>query len=298
MTHHHSHKHFPHLNRAFTTGIVINILFIIAEAFYGYISCSMALYADAGHNFSDVMALVFAWIGVLMARRKPTQKFTYGLRRSTILIALLNTLLLLLAVIFIIIETIGRLGKNIVAVDANSVIIVAGAGIIVNAVTAWLFYKGKKNDLNIRSAFIHFIADALVSVGVVVAGILIKFTGLLWIDSAVSFIIIAVILYSTYHLLIDSINLALDAVPQNIDITIVRNYLEQIPEVSGIHDLHIWALSTTDTALTVHLVTETNTDAAFIGIVQKELHDRFGISHSTIQVEFGNGFMHCDTDCR
>lgn len=297
MTPQHTHAHFPGLNRSFILGIVINIVFIIAEAIYGYLSDSMALFADAGHNLSDVMALVFAWIGVFLARRKPTLRYTYGLRRSTILIALLNTLLLLLAVIFIIIETFGRFEKNNIAIDANSVIIVAAVGIVVNAFTAWLFIKGRKNDLNIRSAFVHFLADALVSLGVVVAGILMKYTGLFWIDSAVSIIIIAVILYSTYHLLIDSINLALDAVPENIDIHRVRDYLQQIPEVAGIHDLHIWALSTTDTALTVHLATKTNTDAAFIGKVRKELHDRFEIAHSTIQVEYGNGEIRCDTDC-
>ena len=167
-------------------------------------------------------------------------------------------------------------------------IVVAGAGIVINGFTAWLFLKEKKYDLNIRSAFVHFIADALVSAGVVVSGIILALTGLTWVDSVMSFIIIAVILYSTYHLLIDSVNLALDAVPGNIDIQAIRAFFENLPEVTGIHDLHIWALSTTDAALTVHLSTHQATDSAFISAIQQDLRKQFNIEHSTIQVEFGN----------
>jgi cobalt-zinc-cadmium efflux system protein len=165
--------------------------------------------------------------------------------------------------------------------------IVAALGIGVNAFTAWLFMRGKKHDLNIRSAFLHFVADALVSLGVVAAGIIMAFTGIQWIDSLVSFAIIVVILYSSYHLLIDSINLALDAVPENVNIEEVRGFLEELPEVSGVHDLHIWALGTTDAALTVHLTTCEQTDVSFITSIQHQLHERFGIEHATIQVEFG-----------
>ena len=294
MEHNHSHSHDMNLGNAFKIGISINIVFIIVEAAYGFFSNSMALVADAGHNLSDVLALVFSWIAVILSQRKPTLKFTYGFRRSTILIALLNTILLLAAVAFIVWETIQRLGKPL-EINSNSVITVAAIGIAVNGFTAWLFMKGKKHDLNIRSAFVHFIADALVSLGVVVAGIIMAFTGIVWVDSLVSFAIIAVILYSSYHLLIDSVNLALDAVPENVNIQAVRDYLKSLPEVSDIHDLHIWALSTTDAALTVHLATNTQTDVAFITNIQHQLHQQFDIEHATIQVEYGKA--ECETNC-
>jgi cobalt-zinc-cadmium efflux system protein len=296
MEHNHSHSHQNNLSNAFKTGIILNILFVVIEALYGYFSNSMALVADAGHNLSDVLALVFSWIAIVLSQRKPTLKFTYGFRRSTILIALLNTLLLLVAVAFIIWETIERLNKPAV-INTNSVIFVAAIGIAVNGFTAWLFVKDRKHDLNIRSAFVHFIADALVSLGVVVAGVIMAFTGVVWVDSLVSFAIIAVILYSSYHLLIDSLNLALDAVPENIPIEAIREYFRNLPEVTGIHDLHIWALSTTDTALTVHLTTHVHTDVAFINNIQHQLHDKFNIAHATIQVEYGVFIACCGTNC-
>ena len=296
MAHNHSHNHDINLGNAFKIGITLNIFFIVAEASFGFFSNSMALVADAGHNLSDVLALVFSWVAVILSQRKPTLKFTYGFRRSTILIALLNTILLLAAVAFIVWETIERLGKP-VEINSNSVIVVAAIGIAVNGFTAWLFMKGKKHDLNIRSAFVHFVADALVSLGVVVAGVIMAFTGVVWVDSLVSFAIIAVILYSSYHLLIDSVNLALDAVPENVNIEAVRNYLKSLPEVTDIHDLHIWALSTTDAALTVHLATNVQTNVAFITNIQRQLHQKFDIEHATIQVEFGNSELECDTNC-
>lgn len=286
MEHNHSNNYDINLGKAFKIGITINIIFIVIEALFGFLSNSMALIADAGHNLSDVLALGFSWIAVILSQRKPTLKFTYGFRRSTILIALLNTILLLAAVGFIVYETVERLKKPI-DINAKSVMIVAAFGIFVNSFTAWLFIKGKKHDLNIRSAFIHFIADALVSLGVVVAGIIMAFTGTQWIDSLVSFAIIMVILYSSYHLLIDSVNLALDAVPENINIEEVREFLEKQPEVAGIHDLHIWTLGTTDAALTVHLTTCEQTDVSFITSIQHQLQELFGIDHATIQVEFG-----------
>jgi len=282
----HSHSHNNNLSTAFKIGIGINILFIAVETLTGFFSNSMALIADAGHNLSDVLALVFSWIAVIISQRKPTLKFTYGFRRSTILVALLNTILLLVAVGFIIFETVGRL-RNPVEINAGSVSFVAAIGIIVNGFTAWLFMKGKKKDINIRSAFVHFVADALVSLGVVIAGIIMVLTGIQWIDSLVSFLIIAVILYGSYNLLIDSVNLALDAVPENIKIEAVRDYLADLPEVTGVHDLHIWSLGTTDAALTVHLSTKVQTNVNFISSIQHELHTTFDIEHSTIQIEFG-----------
>jgi len=287
VEHNHSHNIDINLSTAFKIGIVINIIFVTIEALSGYISNSMALIADAGHNLSDVLSLGFSWMAIKLSQRKPTIKFTYGFRRSTILIALLNTVLLLSAVAFIIYETIERL-RNTSDINAKSVMIVASVGIVVNAFTAWLFLKDKNHDLNIRSAFVHFVADALVSLGVVIAGIIIAFTGIQWIDSLVSFTIIAVILYSSYHLLLDSLNLALDAVPENINIEEVSEFLKKLPEVSGVHDLHIWALSTTDAALTVHLSTCEQTDIGFITSIQNQLHEKFSIEHATIQIEFGS----------
>lgn len=282
----HSHSQNIRLGNAFKIGIAINLVFITVEALAGYFSNSMALIADAGHNLSDVLALVFSWIAVILSQRKPTLKFTYGFRRSTILVALLNTIFLLVAVSFILIQTIGRINEP-VEINADSVMIVAAIGIVVNGFTAWLFMKGKKKDLNIRSAFVHFVADALVSSGVVVAGFIMLLTGIQWIDSLVSFVIITVILYGTYNLLIDSVNLALDAVPENIKIESVRDYLAGLKEVTGVHDLHIWSLGTTDAALTVHLTTSMQTTVQFISAIQHHLHDEFEIEHSTIQVEFG-----------
>jgi cobalt-zinc-cadmium efflux system protein len=285
MEHNHIQSHSVEVGVAFKTGIAINIIFITIEAILGILSNSMALLADAGHNLSDLLALIVSWIAVLLSQRKPTLKFTYGFRRSTILAALLNTILLLAAVVFIIYMNIERLIKPDV-VNANNVIIVATIGIGVNAFTAFLFNKSRKHDLNIRSAFYHFVADALVSLGVVISGIIIALTGLQRIDSLVSFSIVVIILYTSYHLLIDSVNLALDAVPDNINIEEVREFLLKLPEVTNIHDLHIWALSTTDAALTVHLSTNEQTGPDFIPSVQQQLHERFGIGHSTIQIEF------------
>lgn len=300
--HHHNNGNgnthlVPELNagNAFRTGIIINVIFIAVEIFYGFLSNSMALISDAGHNLSDVLALSFSWIAVLLSQRKPTQKFTYGLRRSTILVALLNSVLLLGAVIFIIYENIMRINKP-VEIDSGNIIIVAAAGIAVNGFTAWLFMKDR-HDLNIRSAFLHFVADTLVSLGVVVAGIIMRLTGLPWIDSFVSLAIVIVILYSSYNLLIESLNLALDAVPANINIIAVRQFLLSLPEVADVHDLHIWAMSTTENALTAHLTTTRQTDMTFMNFVTSELQQRFGLGHTTIQIEYGQPGSDCNTNC-
>jgi cobalt-zinc-cadmium efflux system protein len=280
---------------AFLIGILLNIIYIIIEVYAGIRANSMALIADAGHNFSDVLVLTFSWVAIAVSMRKPTMKFTYGFRRSTILAALLNTTLLIVAVIIIVIETIKRF-SNPAGVESTIVILTASVGIVINGLTAWLFMKGQQNDLNIRSAFIHFIADALVSVGVVASGIVISITGIFWIDPAVTLLIVAVILYSSYRLLINSVNLALDAVPENIDIIAVRQYLERLPGVTGVHDLHIWALSTSDSAMTVHLMTNAPTSTEFISCIQKYVEVKFGIGHSTIQIEYGEYPEGC-ADC-
>ena len=286
MEHSHTHNNSIQLSDAFKIGIGINIIFIIAEGTAGYLSNSMALMSDAGHNLSDVLTLLFSWIAIHLSQKEPTLKFTYGFRRTTILAALLNTILLLVAVGFILYETIKRISQPL-SIHAGSVIIVASIGIVINGFTAWLFMKDKNHDLNIRSAFTHFAADALVSLGVVVAGIIMKLTGVQWVDSVVSFAIIAVILYGSYKLLIDSVNLALDAVPEYIKIEHVLEYLKNLPEVAGVHDLHIWSIGTTNAALTVHLTTRVPTNVNFISVIQHHLHDQFDIEHSTIQIEFG-----------
>ncbi len=293
MSHDHQHNELNKTGIAFKTGILLNIIFIVIEIVYGILANSMALVSDAGHNFSDVLALLFSWIAIRLSQKKPTLKFTYGFRRSTILTAILNTILLIGATGFILWETIRRISHP-EPVDSDTVILVASAGIIVNGITAWLFLKGRKEDLNIRSAFLHFVADTLVSAGVAFSGLIILLTGINWIDSAVSMIIIAVILYSSYHLLIDSVSLALDAVPDNIDIDAVRSYLTSFDEVNGVHDLHIWGLSTRETALTVHLETKPMTDTTLISNIQRELRNRFNIQHSTIQIEFGSQTDNCN----
>jgi cobalt-zinc-cadmium efflux system protein len=294
---HHHHTHEPSsMGMSFKIGISINLVFIAFEVFYGIISNSTALLADAGHNFSDVLALAFSWVAIWLSERKPTEKFTYGFRRSTILIAILNTFILLIAIGLVLWEAIDQFGKPREIISSN-VITLASIGIIVNGFTAWLFSKGKKHDLNIKSTFMHFVADALVSLGVVITGVIILFTNLQWIDSLVTIIIVGFIIYSTYHLLIDSINLALDAVPENIDINQIRNYLENLDAVTGIHDLHVWALSTSQSALTVHLTTNSPTDNGFIIEIQHHLHENYNIEHATIQIEYGNDNQCCRTNC-
>ncbi|NLA48578.1 MAG: cation transporter [Bacteroidales bacterium] len=284
---HNHHRQGINLSNAFKTGIILNVIFIVVEIIYGFLANSMALVADAGHNFSDVLALVFSWIAVKLSERKPTLRFTYGFRRSTILVTILNTVLLFVAVGFLLWETIRRIGEARV-IDSQMVMIVAGIGIVINGFTAWLFVEGKKHDLNIKSAFLHFLADTLVSAGVVIAGLIMMLTGLNRIDTVMSFVIIAIILYNAYKLLIESVSLALDAVPENIDIHEISGYFSSLREVTGIHDLHIWALSTSSAALTVHLETNIQTDAAFVHGIRKHLNDKFGIEHATIQVEYGS----------
>lgn len=279
----HTHHHVTS-GRAFAIGITLNIVFVGVEVFYGLAANSSALLADAGHNASDVLGLFFAWGAFRLANRKPRGKYTYGLQRSTILSSILNAVLLFIAVFFIAKDAIEKLGDP-QPVAGTSVMVVAGIGVVINTITALLFVKGQKHDLNIKGAFLHMAADAAVSVGVVVAGLLINKTGYQWIDPVVSFVIIAVVLYGTWGLFVDSINLALDAVPKNINIAEVRDALNDCPGVQDAHDLHVWALSTNQTAISVHLVVPEGGSDAFLEKVQQMLDDRFNISHATIQVE-------------
>lgn len=294
MPHHHNHSHEPpNYNRAFVIGIVLNVGFVIIEAVFGILNNSLALLADAGHNLSDVLGLLLAWGATWLVRRRPTQRYTYGLRRSSILAALLNASFLLIAMGAIATEAIQRL-MNPVAVSGGTVISIALVGIVINGITALMFMSGRERDLNIKGAFLHMAADALVSAGVVLAGIAIVTTGWLWFDPVISLIIVVVIGVGTWNLLRDSVNLALDAVPPGIELQAVETYLSELPGVVAVHDLHIWAMSTTETALTTHLVMLTgNPGDAFLSRISMELHDKFGIEHTTIQVETGNFLLPC-----
>jgi cobalt-zinc-cadmium efflux system protein len=284
MSHDHSHE-VADYNRAFAIGIALNVIFVLIEAGYGMMASSLALIADAGHNLSDVVSLLLAWGATVLARRSSTEKRTYGFRKATIMASLIGAVLLLVALGGITWEAIGRF-VNPRPVTATVVMAVAAIGVVVNTVTALLFVSGQKHDLNIRSAFLHMAADAAVSLGVVAAGAIILWQGWLWVDPAISLAIVAVILVGTWTLLRDSLNLAIDAVPEGIDIAALREYLTGLDDVCGIHDLHVWALSTTETALTVHLVVDhSSLSTEFLRKVQQHLHDEFDIEHSTIQVE-------------
>lgn len=270
---------------AFAIGAGLNTAFVIIEASYGFWSGSMALVADAGHNLSDVLSLLLAWGASILAGRRPSQRFTYGLKSSTILAAMANAGLLLLALGAIVFETLNRLADP-VPVAGMTVVIVAGIGIGVNTCTALLFIRGRKDDLNIRGAFLHMAADALVSVGVVFAGIAIVLTGASWIDPVTSLIIVGIIASVTWGLLKDSVKMGLLAVPEGIEEGEVRQFLSGLPGVAAVHDLHIWSMSTTETALTAHLVMPGGHPRdAFLSQLADQLDHRFGIGHTTVQVE-------------
>ena len=266
-------------------GILLNISFVILEGTIGVLSNSLALIADAGHNLSDVLSLLLSWGASVASKKPPSERHTYGLRRSSILAALFNAVILLFVLGGMAWEAITRF-RHPVAVAGTTVIWVAGCGIVINLVTALLFARGRKKDLNIRGAFLLMMTDAAVSVGVVIAGLLITFTGKDWIDPVVSLCIVLVVFAGTWGLLKESLKLALDAVPEGIDITQVRDYLRKLPGIVAVHDLHVWGMSTIETALTAHLVGETSaiTDN-FYKDAAKDLHDRFGVEHATLQVE-------------
>ena len=284
MSDNHSHE-INNYNRSFAIGVTLNVIFVVIETVYGFAADSLALIADAGHNLSDVVSLLLAWGANRLATKHPTTNRTYGFRRVTILASLASAVLLLVALGGIAWESFGRL-VNPQSVDATIVIVVAAVGVVINTATALLFITGQKHDLNIRAAYLHMAADAGISFGVVVAGIVIMVTGWLWLDPIISLAIVVVILIGTWNLLKESINLSIDAVPQGINILGINNYLLSLHTISEIHDLHVWALSTTETALTVHLVTTNNLiDNSFLQQVQQHLHDDFGVEHATIQIE-------------
>jgi cobalt-zinc-cadmium efflux system protein len=284
--HGHAHSHAPaSFGRAFAIGIVLNTVFVIVETVYGLLSHSLALVADAGHNLSDVLGLFLAWGATVLAKRAATERHTYGFRRSSVLAALGNAIVLLVSVGAIAWEAVQRL-RTPDHVGAQTVIWVALLGILINAGTAVLFLSGRKDDLNVRGAFVHMAADAAISAGVVIAGIVIAFTGWFWIDPAVSLIVAGVIVYGTWDLLREAINLSLDAVPEGIDPAAVTAYLRSLPHVSDAHHLHIWGLSTTEAALTVHLVLTDRTQGdILLREINITLREQFRIGHATIQFE-------------
>ncbi len=284
--HDHSHHEISTTNRAFMLGVLLNMIFVVVEIVFGLMADSLALLTDAGHNFSDVLALLLAWGAIWLAGRKPTARHTYGYSRGTILASLLSALMLLVAVGIIVWEAVDRL-QTPTPVAGKTMMFVAGLGVLINTGTALLFMKGSSHDLNIRGAFLHMAADAVVSLGVVIAGGLILWTGNLWIDPIISLVIAVVIFLSTWGLLRDSLNLAFDAVPTHIDVQAVEELLRTLPGVTAIHDLHIWAMSTSDTALTVHLVMPEGSDDAFLVLASEQLSERFRIGHSTMQIEAG-----------
>ena len=284
MSHDHNHQ-IGNYNRAFAIGVMLNVIFVAIEAGYGVAAGSLALIADAGHNLTDVLSLLLAWGAALLATKPATEKRTYGFRKVTIMASLASAILLLVALGGITWEAIGRFfDPN--PVEGMTVIVVAAIGVVINTITALLFVSGQKHDLNIRGAFLHMAADAGVSFGVVVAGIIIMVTGWLLIDPLISLLIVAVILVGTWSLLRDSMNLAIDSVPKGIDMAGIKRYLTSLENVSQIHDLHVWAMSTTEVALSVHLIiVDDPLTNDFLPKLQQQLHDRFRIGHSTIQVE-------------
>lgn len=289
MGHHHHHQHAPpeKYTRAFAVSVSLNLLFVLVQVIYALKANSMGLLADAVHNLGDVLGLVLAWGASWLLTKESKARYSYGYKRTTILAAIANALLLVASSALIAYESIIKL-LNPVVVDETVVIIVAVIGTIINASTALRFLRGRNEDLNIKGAFLHLAADALLSVGVAIAGVLILFTGKMWIDPAVGLLIVVTILWGTWGLLRDSVNLILDAVPHHVDAKAVRAYLEKIPGVKELHDLHIWGLSTTDTALTAHLIMPDRplSDDDHERINEDLLH-RFKIGHVTLQVEEG-----------
>lgn len=277
------------MSRTFALAVVLNLGFTIIEAAFGFISGSMALVADAGHNLSDVLALLLAWGASILSSRPPSERYTYGLKSSSILAAIGNAALLWIAIGAILVETIRRFFDPS-PVEGVTMMVVAGIGILINGFSAFLFARGSKSDLNLRAAFLHLMADAAVSAGVVIAGVLVLFTGFMLIDPITSLVITAVIGWSSWGLLKDSLRMGMLAAPDAIDVAEVRTFLASQPDVTAVHDLHVWPISTTETALTAHLVMPHRPpDDHFLHALGHDLHEKFGIGHPTIQIETSGG---------
>ena len=308
MAHHHGHTHThdhgghshscrhddptPH-GRAFAVAIVLNTAFVAVELSYGFVANSTALMADAGHNLSDVLGLLLAWGAAILSRKAPSERYTYGLRSTSILAAMTNAVFLLVACGAIAWEAVHRYSQPPV-VAGLTVTLVAGIGIVINGLSAWLFVQRSKGDLNIRGAYLHMVADAAVSLGVAVAGVVMLYTGWYWLDPAISLVIVTVIVIGTWGLLRESVQLALNAVPAHFDVAAVAGYLRQCRGVSDIHDLHIWGMSTTESALTVHLVMPDGYPGdAYMDEIVQTLKERYAVQHCTLQMEQGTTDHSC-----
>ena len=296
--HHHHHVHptpdMQKLNRSFIIGIVLNILFVLAEPGAGFYYESLALLSDAGHNLSDVVSLVLAMLALRLSLAKPSLQYTYGYKKSTVLVSLLNAAILFVAVGVILYESVEKL-KHPAPLDGGAIAWVAAIGIVVNAFTAYLFFADKSKDLNVKGAYLHMAADTLVSVGVLASGVVIKYTGWNVIDPVIGLVVGLVILYSTWHLLQESLRLALDGVPENIDVSRVEAVLASDPDVINVHHLHIWAISTTQTALTAHVVVSDITHMHEVKHRLKQALRELGIEHATFELELKD--EHCDGHC-
>ncbi|MBU0472716.1 MAG: cation diffusion facilitator family transporter [Bacteroidetes bacterium] len=286
MSQSNSHTHeVKDFGKAFAIGIALNVVYIVIEVIYGLIVNSLALIADAGHNLSDVLGLIIAWVASYLVKKSATKKYTYGLKKSSVLAAFINAMILLVAIGIIIWEAIGRFAEP-QQIEGTIIMIVAGIGVFINAVTALLFFSGRKHDLNIKGAFLHMAADAGISLGVVIVGLVLTFTNLYWLDPVMSIVIALIIFWGTWDLLKDSTSLALDAVPKEIDKDGVENYFDSMPQLKSFHDLHIWAMSTTETALTVHAVVEDGcSNNELIDKISEDMRHQFNIVHTTIQFE-------------
>lgn len=291
--HHHHHHHAPAQGvtntRAFALAVTLNLGFTLIEATLGFLSGSMALVADAGHNLSDVLALLLAWGASVLSNRPPSERYTYGLKSSSILAAIGNAALLWIALGAILVETVRRFFDPS-PVEGMTMMAVAGIGILINGFSAVLFARGSKSDLNLRAAFLHLMADAAVSAGVVIAGLLILWTGFMLIDPITSLVITGVIGWSSWGLLKDSLRMGMLAAPDAIDVAEVRSFLASRPDVAAVHDLHVWPISTTETALTAHLVMPHRPpNDHFLHALSHDLNEQFGIGHPTIQIEIAGG---------
>ena len=290
----HSHSHAPaSFGKAFAIGVALNTAFVVAEWLFGIAAHSLALLADAAHNLGDVLALLLAWGAMHLSQRKPNARYTYGLRGTSILAALINAIALLLITGGLAWEAIHRLSDP-QPVEGSVVVAVALIGVLVNGITAWLFMSGSKSDLNLRGAYLHMAADAAVSLGVAVAGGVVMVAGWFWLDPLLTLVVALVIIWGTWDLLRQSLRLALQAVPATIDATQVRGYLSALPGVAQVHDLHIWAMSTTENALTAHLVMPAGHPGdAFLHSACHEIATRFAIHHTTLQIEVADTDLAC-----
>ncbi|MCX5875552.1 MAG: cation diffusion facilitator family transporter [Deltaproteobacteria bacterium] len=293
MAHNHNHEGHDHtptdFSRAFAIGTALNLAFVLVEGGYGFMANSLALIADAGHNLSDVMTLLLAWGGMVLARRGATARHTYGFKKGTILVSLGSALFLYAAIGVILWEAVGRLRAPAAEVNGMAITVVAAIGVVINTATALLFISGRKNDLNIKGAFLHMAADAAVSAGVVVAGFAIMTTGWNWLDPLISMAISLVVLIAGWGLLRDSLHLTMAGVPDHIEAEAVLDYLTGLPGVQCVHDLHIWAASTTETVLTAHLVMPAGGDDVFLHQTAEHLRHDFNIHHTTLQIEVEDG---------